>query len=162
MRIRWLPLRILFSRVLFKAATTDHAKYALSVVRTLITAHFIAIFRDILIWHPARMGFSLFTLIIKFNIRDNAHPLSHSWNSLSDVNMGSITCCSYHSRKSMYRYISMFLVFILLMSRLLSTLEHYFSRVFQKPLRLSVIHWPPHRSKRDSWNQTDHACCIYS
>jgi len=41
------------------------------------------------------------------------------WNSLSDVNVDSMTFCSYHSRKSVYRYISMFLMFILLISHLL-------------------------------------------
>ena len=46
-------------------------------------------------WHPARMGFNLFTLIVKFNIRDNAHPLSRSWNSSSGARIDSMTCCSY-------------------------------------------------------------------
>jgi len=58
----------------------------------------------------------LFTLII--NIRDNAHPLSHSWNSSSDTRIGSMTCCSYHMRKSVYRYISLFFVTMLLLARL--------------------------------------------
>ena len=66
----------------------------------------------------ARRGFSLFTLIVKFNIRDNAHPLSRSWNSLSDARIGSMTCCSYYSRKSVYRYISLFFIFMLLLARL--------------------------------------------
>ena len=67
-------------------------------------------------WHPARRGFSLFTLIVKFNIRNNAH--SRSWNSSSDARIGWMTCCSYHSRKSVYRYISLFFVTMLLLARL--------------------------------------------
>jgi len=62
------------------------------------------------------MGFNLFTLIVKFNIRDNAHPLSRSWNSSSDARIGSMTCCSYHTHKSVYQYISLF--FVLLLARL--------------------------------------------
>jgi len=34
------------------------------------------------------MGFNLFTLLVKFNIRDNVHPLSRSWNSSSDARIG--------------------------------------------------------------------------
>jgi len=43
-------------------------------------------------WHPAHIRFNLFTLIIKFIL------LSRSWNSSSDINMGSMTC----SRKPIY------------------------------------------------------------
>jgi len=67
-------------------------------------------------WHLARRGFSLFTLII--NIRDNAYPLSRSWNSSSDTRIGSMTYCSYHMRKSVYQYISLFFVTMFLLARL--------------------------------------------
>ena len=74
----------------------------------------------------------------------------------------SFLCCSYHSRNSVYRYISMFFVIMLLLARLsfansplnavftftlpcLSTASHTrsstFFRVFQKPSRLNVIHF---------------------
>jgi len=109
MRIGRFPL---YFSVGYRAATIDHAKHALSVVRTLITAHFVAISRGTSMWHPARKGFSLFTLIVKFNIHDNAHC---SWNSSSDARIGSITSCSYHT---VYRYISLFFVTMLLLTRL--------------------------------------------
>ena len=108
------------------------------------------------------LGLCLFTFITKLRICDNAHPLSR--NSSSDVNVDSMTCCSYHLRKSAYRYISMFLVFILLISRLLfianllnamfiftvsfysvlHMLEHYFSP------KTAATQYNPHWPRRPS------------
>jgi len=108
------------------------------------------------------LGLCLFTFITKLRICDNAHPLSR--NSSSDVNVDSMTCCSYHLRKSAYRYISMFLVFILLISRLLFVanllnamftftvsfysvlhmLEHYFSP------KTAATQYNPHWPRRPS------------
>lgn len=90
----------------------DWAKHALSLDFTLITALFSIISRGISIWHPARMGFSLFTLTIKLMIRNSAHPLSRSGHFSSDANVGSMTCRSYHSHISVNRYISMFFIFM--------------------------------------------------
>ena len=52
------------------------------------------------------------TLIVKLRIRDN--PLSYSWNSSSDARISSTTCRSYHSRISVYRYISFFVIMLFL------------------------------------------------
>jgi len=59
------------------------------------------------------------TLIVKLRIRDNAHPLSCSWNSSSDARIGSMMCCSYHSHISVHRYILLFFVIMLLLAFIL-------------------------------------------
>jgi len=81
-----------------------------SIVLSLITALFSIISRESLIWHPARRKLCLFAFIIKFSIRDNAHPLSCSWNFSSDDKVGSTrtTHDTYHSRKSVHWYSSKF------------------------------------------------------
>jgi len=116
----------------YRAATSDHTKHALSIERTDHRS-----FRYYFSWYyfdmtSCALGLCLFTFITKLRICDNAHPLSR--NSSSDVNVDSMTCCSYHLRKSAYRYISMFLVFILLISfivrRKLVERDVHFYRVF--------------------------------
>ena len=92
------------------------------------------------------MGFNLFTLIVKFNICDNTHPLSHSWNSSNDARIGSM-CCSYHSHKSVYRYISLFFVIMFLLaclsfvanSLLNAVLLHYLSTASRTRSRTTLL-----------------------
>jgi len=136
MRIRRFPFRILFSWV----QSSDHrSRKACIVVRTLIIARFVAISRGTLIWHLARMGFNLFTLIVKFNIRDNAHPLSRSWNSSSNARVGSMTCCSYHAQIGVSDYLAVLCNYALISTFILRcefTVE--FTAVFTFTPRLSI------------------------
>jgi len=80
------------------------------------------------------LGF-FFTLTVKLRIT----PRSRSWNSSSDVKIGSTTCRSYHTRISVYRYISPF--FTLILRRELA-IEHWCSllhyRVFLQRLALAL------------------------
>jgi len=71
--------RFAFLSTEYREATTDHAKHALSIDHTLITALFVIISLE---RHPTRIGLHLLMFIVRFRIRDNAHPLSRGWNFL--------------------------------------------------------------------------------
>jgi len=88
-------------------------------------------------WHPARMGFSLFTLTIKLDSQQ--HPPTISLRT----NVDSMTYWSYHSRTSVHRYILLFFVIIFFLACLSFVANSLLNAMFTFTLqRLALVRTP--------------------
>jgi len=153
MRIRWF---LDSHSAGYRAATTDYVICEMRIVRLMHTACFIATFSALRCGIPR--VWDLFTL----KIRDSAHPLSRSWNFSSDVGLDDMPLVSLAQiDTSIYLNVYILNVTFVFVFRhkfavergvhfhtimsfysVSHTLEHYFSRVFQKPVQLEFFTAP--------------------